>query len=150
MGERTIIYCRVSTKRQKEHGYSLGFQEKECRRYAEHNDLIVTGVFLDDISGTARLDERDGGREILDLAEAGKMDVLLVCALDRLSRPPEEEYSRLLTTIELLRRHGVTVWDRESGAIGTQHGKHHDRFLQRFSSIEGKGGTHQAIKLKDG
>ena len=35
-----VIYCRVSTKEQLE-GYSLQYQENECRLYAEKIILIL-------------------------------------------------------------------------------------------------------------
>ena len=41
-----VIYCRVSTKEQVEK-YSLKYQEKECRLYAERNDISIINCFID-------------------------------------------------------------------------------------------------------
>ena len=111
------IYARVSTTEQKDKGYSLGSQVKECRAYAERNGLKVIAEFQDDISGATRLDEREGGRELIKLIEGGQVQAVIVYRLDRLSRPPEDEASRLLTTIEYLQRQKVTLHDCDGGAI---------------------------------
>jgi len=111
------IYARVSTTGQKDNGYSLGSQVRECQTYAERNGLNVVAAIQDDISGATRLDEREGGRGLLELIESGQISAVIVWRLDRLSRPPDDELSRLLTTIEHFQRHKVTLYDCESGPI---------------------------------
>ena len=114
---KAAIYTRVSTKGQKEKGYSLPTQVKSCEDYAQWRGLEVVATFQDDISGATRLDERAGGRQLLELAQSGQVQAVIVHRLDRLSRPPEGEYSRLLTTIETLGRAGALVHDCETGEI---------------------------------
>lgn len=114
---KAAIYARVSTKGQKERGYSLPTQVKSCQDYANWHGLDVVATFQDDISGTTRLDERAGGRQLLELAQSGQIQAVIIHRLDRLSRPPEGEYSRLLTTIEMLGRAGASVHDCETGEI---------------------------------
>lgn len=111
------VYARVSTSEQKDRGYSLGSQVKECRAYAERKGFNIIAEFQDDISGATRLDEREGGKELIRLIEARQVQAVIVYRIDRLSRPPEDEASRLLTTIEHFARHGVTLHDCESGPI---------------------------------
>ena len=41
-----VIYCRVSTVEQVE-GYSLRYQESECRKYAENNDINIVECFIE-------------------------------------------------------------------------------------------------------
>lgn len=97
--KRAVIYARVSTSEQTK-GFSLASQVKGCSRYATANKLDVMLEIQEDVSGATRLEERPHGKELLSLARAGKIDSIIVWRLDRLSRPPEGEYSRLLTTIE--------------------------------------------------
>lgn len=111
---RAAIYARVSTEEQTK-GHSLAAQLKECHQYAERQGLEVIAEFKENISGTTRLSERKAGGKILELAEMGQIDALIVWRLDRLSRPPKDELSRLLTTIEHLGRLGVAVHDCGSG-----------------------------------
>ena len=107
--KRAVIYARVSTKEQKK-GYSLDNQIKDCQRYADQCELNVIDTIQDDISGTTPLDERPGGCQLTELINSGQhVDALIVWQLDRLSRPPEGEYSRLMTTIEHLARKGIHV-----------------------------------------
>lgn len=111
------IYARVSTTEQKDKGYSLGSQVRECHAYAERNGLNVIAEIQDDISGATRLDERKGGRALLELVESAQIDAVIVYRIDRLARPPEDEMSRLLTTVEHFQRHKVTLHDCDGGPI---------------------------------
>lgn len=112
-----VVYARVSTKGQRERGYSLPTQVKGCEDYAHRHGLKVVATIQEDISGATRLDERKGGLQLLELVNSGQVQAVIVWRLDRLSRPPEGEYSRLLTTIETLGRAGASVHDCDSGEI---------------------------------
>lgn len=46
---KALVYCRVSTKRQKEEGHGLDSQEHRCRQYAAAKGYEVEAVFPDDI-----------------------------------------------------------------------------------------------------
>jgi site-specific DNA recombinase len=84
------IYCRVSTLRQAEEGYSLGFQEEQCRFFAKMHNFEVTKVIKDEgISGKSLY--RDGIQEIIETVRTQDksnkvIDAVFVYALDRLSR----------------------------------------------------------------
>ncbi len=112
----TVIYVRVSTNEQTK-GYSLPTQIKGCQEYAVRHDLDVVEVIKDNISGATRLDERDGGKRLLEVVQSGFVQAVVVWRLDRLSRPPENEYSRLLTTIEQFAKYQVQVHDCEMGEV---------------------------------
>lgn len=116
MKKKAVIYTRVSTSEQTK-GYSLQSQVKGCQRYAKLNGLEITAVFQEDISGATHLAERPKGSKLLEMSEQGQVQAVIVWRLDRLSRPPEGEYSRLLTTIEYLARHEVSVHDCETGEV---------------------------------
>lgn len=109
--KRAIIYCRVSTKRQKDEGYSLGTQLAECVKYAEQNGFVVVGDHHDDHTGF------DLGRKGLDVARAAlrrhEADCIIVHDADRLTRKLahslilREEFSRLKVELHVVKR-GVT------------------------------------------
>lgn len=116
MRTKAIVYTRVSTNEQTK-GYSLPTQAKGGKEYALNHGLEVVAVINDDISGATQLSEREGGQKLLGLVDNQEIEAVIVWRLDRLSRPPEGEYSRLLTTIEYLARHGVSVHDCETGEV---------------------------------
>ena len=116
MKQKAVIYVRVSTNEQTK-GYSLASQIKGCQDYADRLNLEVIDVVEESVSGATRLDEREGGRELLSLANDGIINAIIVWRLDRLSRPPEDEMSRLQTTIEHFSRKGVEIHDCESGPV---------------------------------
>lgn len=71
-----LIYCRVSTTRQKVEGHGLEAQELRCRQYAEQKHYPVEEVFRDDISGGADLMSRPA----------------MVALLDHIDRRPHNRY----------------------------------------------------------
>jgi site-specific DNA recombinase len=87
--KRAIVYARVSTREQGK-GYSLETQVNECRAYAERKGFEVVQTIEDKKSGT--LLRRNGLDRIRDLAEAGAFDVLVVHAVDRLTRKAGHRY----------------------------------------------------------
>lgn len=60
-----LLYCRVSSDRQKIEGGSLESQEYECGRYAENAGYTVEKVFKDDISGGGDFMNRPAMAELL-------------------------------------------------------------------------------------
>ena len=83
---KAVIYARVSTKEQSEKGYGLDYQIEDCRQYAKHSGLDVIGVIQDDISGATRIEDRAGGRKLLDFVEDGRVGAVVVWRLDRLAQ----------------------------------------------------------------
>ncbi len=82
---RAIIYARVSSASQVDHGDGLGTQLDVCRALATERGLDVAGTFTDEgISGTKGLEDRDGLADALNALEPG--DLLIVAAVDRLAR----------------------------------------------------------------
>lgn len=134
-GNRAVLYARVSTAEQTK-GYSLGVQVKRCEEYAQRERLTVVETITEDVSGATGLEERSRGRRLLELAQMGQIDAVVVWRLDRLSRPPEGEYSRLLTTIEMFARHGVTVHECEMGAVKNEFGSIMITFFKGLAASE--------------
>ena len=76
------------------------------RRYCELHGLPVAGVYVDDgITGTTALEDRPEGRRLLEDAEAGAFNVVLVYRLDRLGR----SLKSLLDAHERLDKAGVAI-----------------------------------------
>lgn len=86
-GTRAVIYLRVSSEEQAKEGNGLEAQQDACMAYAERLGYTVAATTRDEgISGTAGIEERPGLAAALGICTAGKADVLLCYAADRLSR----------------------------------------------------------------
>lgn len=91
---RAFIYCRVSTREQNtEDHYSLEGQEQRCRDYVKMKKWHVTKGRKDVASGKS--DAREGFQELLQEVREGRVDVVLVYRLDRLSRNVRDIYDFL-------------------------------------------------------
>jgi site-specific DNA recombinase len=85
--KRAILYARVSTAEQAEHGYSLPTQLEAMRKYAaEHGFSVPSPEYeiTDDYSG-AKLD-RPGLDRARAMLEAGEAEAIIVYSPDRLTR----------------------------------------------------------------
>lgn len=60
VSRKAIIYCRVSSRKQKREGSGLDSQEHRCREYAAARGYEVVEVFPDDISGGGDFMNRPG------------------------------------------------------------------------------------------
>ena len=85
---RILIYVRVSTQGQMEHGTSLGTQEEECRRLIEHHGHHGVEVSVLRDQGSGADPERRCFRELCRRIAEGECDVLYVHTPDRLAREP--------------------------------------------------------------
>jgi site-specific DNA recombinase len=102
--KRVAIYCRVSSAGQEDNS-SLATQEASCRAYAAERDWAVTEVYRDVHTG-AEVFERPGLTALRADMRAGRLDVLLVHALDRLSRDQNHQ-GLVLSEAE----HAGVIWD---------------------------------------
>lgn len=98
MGQGAAIYCRVSTADQ-----SCERQERDLRAFAERAGYAVVGVFKETGSGV-RLD-RIERRKVMALAQARRIDVVLVTELSRWGRSTLD----LLETLRELEARRVSV-----------------------------------------
>src|SRR5215207_3282866 len=81
-GTKVAIYCRVSTDEQAKNGYSIADQKRELLRHAESEGHVVVETIVDDgYSGASR--ERPGLDRILELTEAGEMELAIATKRDR-------------------------------------------------------------------
>jgi len=86
MIKAAILYGRVSTDTQLEHGYSLPMQMSAMRSYSEENGFRVVDEFQDDCSGSIPFKNRPGGNLLYERISQGDIDAVIIYELDRASR----------------------------------------------------------------
>ena len=85
---RAAVYARFSTDLQNER--SIDDQVALCRTYAERERLEIVQVFNDHARSGGSILGREGLMELMECARTKRFDVLIVEALDRLSRDMED------------------------------------------------------------
>ena len=85
---RAAIYARYSTDLQSDR--SIDDQVALCRTYCSRNSLTVVVEFADRARSGASVHGRDGLARMMDEAGKGVFDVVVVEALDRVSRDQED------------------------------------------------------------
>jgi len=90
-GLSALIYCRVSSTKQRIERSGLESQEQRCRVYADQQGYDVEAVFPDDVSGGGDFMQRPGMRAMLAYldAQAGKPYVVIFDDLKRFARDTE-------------------------------------------------------------
>jgi len=86
MTNRAVIYARVSTEEQAEHGYSLPSQIEACRKYVQEQGWSLVGEPISDAGISGAVLDRPGLEHIRDMAGAGEINVVVVYEIDRLTR----------------------------------------------------------------
>ena len=81
-----VIYCRVSSKKQKVDGSGLDSQEHRCREYAAARGYVVDEVFFDDMTGGGDFMNRPGMVELLRYLGRGSRADGYVVIFDDLKR----------------------------------------------------------------
>ena len=79
MGQAAALYCRVSTADQ-----TCGRQERDLKAFAKKAGYKIVGVYKETASGAQ--DDRAQRKEVLALAQARKIDIILVTELTRWGR----------------------------------------------------------------
>lgn len=98
MGQSAALYCRVSTADQ-----NCSRQERDLRAFAKKAGYKVVGVWKETVSGAK--DERPERKNVLALAQARNIDVILVTELTRWGRSMLD----LLHTLQDLQAWGVSL-----------------------------------------
>ena len=83
---RAAVYSRVSSDKQERRGYSLESQVESCRRLVSTEGWQEVAVFREVCSGTVL--NRPELDKLRDLVTEGKVDIVIVHDVDRLSRDP--------------------------------------------------------------
>ena len=97
-----VIYARYSSDNQREE--SIEGQLRECKEYAEKNDIQIIGTYTDRAL-SAKTDNRPDFQKMIKDSADKKFDVVLVWKLDRFARNRyDSAYYK-----NVLRRNGVKV-----------------------------------------
>jgi len=110
---RAVIYARFSSNLQRD--ASIEDQIRECRAYADRHHYTVIKTYEDRaISGASTL-TRPRLQTLLRDAQSGLFDIVIVEALDRLSR----SLADTAKLHDVLKFHGVEVQTISSGVVNT-------------------------------
>ncbi|GIO06275.1 serine recombinase [Brevibacillus reuszeri] len=102
---KLAVYARVSSDDQAERG-TIENQLEFARKYADLHQLEVVKWYKDDgVTGTLPLDARPAGRDLLQDAKNGEIDLLLIYRLDRLGRSARI----ILNSVHELESDGVKI-----------------------------------------
>ena len=129
---RVALYPRVSGHEQ-EDNYSIPEQIDRMKKYCESRDWLVYKIYTD--SGyTGSNMERPGLQDMIKDAENGKIDMVLVYKLDRLSRSQKDT---LFLIEDVFDKHGVGFTSMtENFDTSTAHGKFIIGILSVFAQLE--------------
>ena len=130
MGQRAAIYCRVSTQDQ-----SCERQERDLSAFAARAGYEVVGVYKETGSG-AKLDRAER-RKVMALAQARRIDAVLVTELSRWGRSTLD----LLHTLEELEGRRVSVIAMNGLAFdpATPHGRMMATILAGLAAAKARG-----------
>jgi DNA invertase Pin-like site-specific DNA recombinase len=113
--KRAWIYCRIDAP-EDTHGVLKGQHEK-LDSYADQMCLTVVGSSHD--LGNGLTLNRPGLTELLEAAIIGKMDVLIIDSINRISRDAKQ----VLEFLHKLNGYGVKVYSPLEGEINIEHQK---------------------------
>jgi DNA invertase Pin-like site-specific DNA recombinase len=80
-----VVYKRVSSENQVD-GFGLESQERVCRDYCAKNEMNVSRVFHDDMTGKSDGDDRPGWSSLLAYCEENAVTTIVIPKIDRLAR----------------------------------------------------------------
>ena len=105
IGERAVIYTRVSTEEQVREGMSLEAQESACREYCVRTGYSVVRIFVEE-GESAKTADRTQLKELLAFCrEDRKISVVVVHKIDRFARQAQDH----MQLRSLLAAMGVTL-----------------------------------------
>ncbi len=114
MRRRAAIYARYSTDLQSDR--SINDQFALCRTYAERNSFDVVKAYDDAAKSGSSMIERDGLLRLLADARSGSFDVVIVEALDRVSRD-QEDMAAIYKRLKFLGIDIIAVHDGKADTI---------------------------------
>jgi site-specific DNA recombinase len=129
---RVALYPRVSGHEQ-EDNYSIPEQIERMKKYCEAKDWMVYKIYTDSVQSGADMD-RPGLQSMIKDCEAGKIDMVLVYKLDRLSRS-QKDTMFLIEDVFEKNNVGFTSMT-ENFDTSTPHGKFIIGILAVFAQLE--------------
>lgn len=91
MKKRVVKYKRVSHTEQKLHGLSISAQDRELNSWAEKNDVVFVGDYVDEGIPASRTN-RPALLKLLEDVKNGKIDLIVFTKLDRWFRSVSQYY----------------------------------------------------------
>jgi site-specific DNA recombinase len=95
---RAAVYVRVSTSEQVNEGFSIPAQRDRLTAYAQSQDWDITGFYIEEGLSAKNMERPELQRMLKDIM-GGKIDIVLVYKLDRLTRSVLDLH-KLLETFE--------------------------------------------------
>ncbi|MCL5423358.1 MAG: recombinase family protein [Nitrospirae bacterium] len=83
--KKVVTYCRVSTMEQKKKGYGIDIQIRDATLFAERRGLLVEKFYKDEGESGVK-ENRKALKQLLRDCKAGRVGVVVLPSLDRLSR----------------------------------------------------------------
>ena len=129
---RVGLYPRVSGHEQ-EDNYSIPEQIDRMKKYCESRDWMVYKIYTDSVYSGSNM-ERPGLQDMIKDCEKGKLDMVLVYKLDRLSRSQKDT---LYLIEDVFEKNGVGFTSMtENFDTSTPHGKFIIGILSVFAQLE--------------
>lgn len=129
---RVGLYPRVSGHEQ-EDNYSIPEQIDRMKKYCESRDWMVYKIYTDSVYSGSNM-ERPGLQDMIRDCEKGKLDMVLVYKLDRLSRSQKDT---LFLIEDVFEKNGVGFTSMtENFDTSTPHGKFIIGILSVFAQLE--------------
>lgn len=129
---RVGLYPRVSGHEQ-EDNYSIPEQIDRMKKYCESRDWMVYKIYTDSVYSGSNMD-RPGLQDMIKDCENGKLDMVLVYKLDRLSRSQKDT---LFLIEDVFEKNGVGFTSMtENFDTSTPHGKFIIGILSVFAQLE--------------
>ena len=129
---KAAIYARVSTLEQATEGYSIGVQKEKLTHYANAQNYEIADVYSDEgFSGKDLM--RPAMLRMLDDVRSGKIDIVLIYKLDRLSRHVKD----VLELVETFDKYKVTLYSlNENLDLSSPFGRAALKMSATFSELE--------------
>lgn len=131
--KRAALYERVSTITQAEEGYSIGAQIEKLTKFAESKGYVVVDHYTDAGYTGSKID-RPGINKMISDIEKGKIDIVIVYKLDRLSRSQKD--TLYLIDDVFLKNNVAFVSMSEAFDTSTAYGRAMLGLLSVFAQLE--------------
>jgi len=141
---KAIIYCRVSSERQKKEGHGLDAQEHRCGEYAKQKGYDVEAVFKDSFTGGGDFNRRPGMSELLAHVDknAHKNYIVIIDDIKRFAR----DTGYHLELRKLLKLSGVTLESPNFVFDESPEGTCIETVMAAFSQLEREQNKRQVVQ----
>ncbi len=131
--KRGVIYYRVSTAEQAEHGFSLENQKEACLSHADKRGIEIVAEFHDD-GQSAKTANRKGLQEMIKYCsvKSHRIDCVIVNKVDRLSRDVND-YTSIYANFT---KSGISLISTTEAINDTSFGKCVGNIMATFAQLD--------------